>query len=265
MVQKLVLDRLLHSYSYVDQPTKLVYEYEKLYAEATAYQARQKEHLRTLFIGGGGYTFPRYMEALYPNSDLHVIEIDPGVTEVAHEKLGLSRGTQVVTYNEDARMFLKRDPDSTYRYDLIFGEAFNDYSVPYHLTTREFNERVDAWLAEDGLYMVNLIDGPRGYFMRAYTHTLRQTFDYVYMVLDVESWRRASRSTIVFIASDTPLDKEILGSIDSGDSTPRLEQQLLTEDVLNDLLAEGRSIILTDRYAPTDLMLFPVFLDQIPK
>ena len=265
VVYKLVLDRLLHSYSYVDQPTKLVYRYEKLYAEATAYQARNKEHLRALFIGGGGYTFPRYMETLYPDSDLDVIEIDPGVTEVAHDMLGLSRETQVVTYNEDARMFLKRDPNPNHRYDLIFGDAFNDYSVPYHLTTREFNERVHAWLEEDGLYMVNLIDGPRGHFMRAYAHTLRQTFGYVYMALDVDSWRRSTRSTIVFIASDTPLEIEVLESIHSGDGNPRLSQTLLTEETLNALLAEGSSLILSDRYAPTDLMLLSVFLDQVPK
>jgi hypothetical protein len=44
----------------------LIYDYEQSYAEATAYQAAGKERLRALFIGGGGYTFPRYMEAVYP-------------------------------------------------------------------------------------------------------------------------------------------------------------------------------------------------------
>jgi spermidine synthase len=263
IVYKLILDRLLHSYSYLDQPTKLVYEYEKLYAEATAYQSRRRERLHALFIGGGGYTFPRYMEALYPDSTLHVIEIDPGVTEVAHDLLGLSRDTQVVTYNEDARMFLKRDPNHSF--DLIFGDAFNDFSVPYHLTTREFNERVHAWLAKDGLYMVNLIDGPRGDFMRAYAHTLRQTFDYVYIALDIDSWRRSSRSTIVFVASDTPLDIEELQSLDIGDGIPRLAHKLLPEDVFNELLAEGRKVILNDRYAPIDMMLLPVFFEQKPE
>lgn len=262
-VYKLILDRLVHSYTFVEYPTKLVYEYEKFYAEATAYQAQDKEHLNALFIGGGGYTFPRYMEALYPDSDLHVIEIDPGVTEIAHQILGLSRDTHIMTYNEDARMFLKREP--TMSYDLIFGDAFNDYSVPYHLTTREFNERVHTWLAEDGLYMVNLIDGPYGHFMRAYAHTLRQTFDHVYIVLDEQTWRLSPRSTIVFIASDTPLDIEALKFIDSGDGPPLLAQKLLPEDTFNALLDEGRTITLRDRFAPTDWMLLPVFLEQVPK
>lgn len=263
VVRLLFLDRLLHSYSHVDDPTNLVYGYEKLYAETTAYQAARHDHLRALFIGGGGYTFPRYMEALYPSSDLDVIEIDPGVTEISHQMLGLSRDTSVVSYNEDARMFLKREP--TERYTLIFGDAFNDFSIPYHLTTKEFNDRVHAWLAEDGLYVINLIDGPWGHFLRAYVHTLRQTFSHVYVALDVPAWRQAPRSTILVIASDTPLDIDALQAIDAGDGNAQLAERLLSEEALASLMHERRTMVLTDRYAPTDLMLLPVFLDRVPK
>jgi spermidine synthase len=263
VVRLLFLDRLVHSYSHVDDPTQLVYGYEKLYAETTAYQAARSDHLRALFIGGGGYTFPRYMEALYPSSDLDVIEIDPGVTEIAHEMLGLSRDTDMDSYNEDARMFLKREP--TDRYNLIFGDAFNDFSIPYHLTTKEFNDRVHAWLTEDGLYVVNLIDGPWGHFLRAYVHTLRQTFSHVYVALDLPAWRQTSRSTILVIATDQPLDVEALQTIDAGDDNARLAELLLSEETLASLMNERRTMVLTDRYAPTDLMLLPVFLDRVPR
>ena len=72
-VRVLYLDRLLHSFSSLDDPTRLLYEYEQMYAEATAYQGQRQARsanaahpLRALFIGGGGYTFPRYVDALYP-------------------------------------------------------------------------------------------------------------------------------------------------------------------------------------------------------
>ena len=52
-VRILVLDRLVHSYSSLDDPTRLVYGYEQVYAEATAYQAARRDPLRALFIGGG--------------------------------------------------------------------------------------------------------------------------------------------------------------------------------------------------------------------
>jgi spermidine synthase len=265
-VRVLILDRLVHSYSSLDDPTKLVYGYEKAYAELTAYQVQQAQlqtdpaPLRALFIGGGGYTFPRYMEALYPDSELDVIEIDPGVTEVAFDYLGLDPDTQIASYNEDARTYLERDPTSADRggtYDLIFGDAFNDYSVPYHLTTKEFNDRVRAWLADDGLYVVNIIDGAYGRFLRAYTHTLRQSFAHVYLAPTLEDWQNTSRSTFVLIAANQPLDQAALASASRADAIVR--NQLLDEQALNALLASGSPVTLTDRYAPVDQMLAPVF------
>ncbi|MEJ5198844.1 MAG: fused MFS/spermidine synthase [Anaerolineae bacterium] len=256
-VRILILDRLVHSYSSLTDPTKLVYGYEQVYAEATAYQARRHNPLKALFIGGGGYTFPRYMEALYPGSRLDVIEIDPGVTQVAYDLLGLARDTTVVTYNEDARMYLKRPP--TVQYDLIMGDAFNDYSVPYHLTTREFNEQVAAWLADDGLYMVNMIDGPRRDFLRAYINTLQQTFSAVYVIPAVRSWRASPRVTFVIIAGNRPLDLAVLQTIDAGDGDPMLAQMLLDPAEVEAILSERQPVTLTDRYAPVDQMLAPVF------
>jgi spermidine synthase/predicted MFS family arabinose efflux permease len=258
----LTLDRLVHSYTSLNDPTKLVYTYEKMYAQVTAYRAKEDHHLRALFIGGGGYTFPGYMEAVYPGSDIHVIEIDPGVTQVAHDMLGLSRDTWVVTFNEDARLFLEREP--TEAYDLILGDAFNDFSVPYHLTTKEFNDRVSAWLEDDGLYCVNIIDGHRGDFLRAYTHTLRQTFRHVYLAPTMESWHKVARSTFVLIGSNAPLDLATLETINAGNSEPVLARQMLSEDGMNALLTEGPVVTLTDQYAPVDQMLAPVFRGEEP-
>ncbi len=260
-VRVLILDRLVHSYTSMDDPTVLVYGYERIYAEVTAYQSERSDDLRALFIGGGGYTFPRFMEALYPESELHVVEIDPGVTEVAYDQLGLSRDTSIVTFNQDARLFLENAP--TQHYDLIIGDAFNDFSVPYHLTTKEFNDRVRDWLAEDGLYVVNIIDGPRGDFLRAYVHTMRQSFEYVYLAPISKSWRQLAHSTFVVIATDTPLDLGAFDSITAGDGSPQLAGLVLSAQDLDVLLAEGRSVTLTDDYVPVDQMLAPVFRDHV--
>ena len=255
-IRILILDRLVHSYSSLDDPTHLVYGYEKVYAEATQYQAQRHETLSALFIGGGGYTFPRYMEALYPGSELDVIEIDPGVTETAHALLGLRRDGAIVSYNEDARMFLERQPQK--QYSLIMGDAFNDYSVPYHLTTREFNDRVAAWLADDGLYLVNLIDGPRRDFLRSYAHTLQQTFDHVYVIPAIRTWRESPRVTFVIVASSRPVDLDRFAAIDGGDDATLLADLVLDPAALAEILAEDEPVELTDQYAPVDQMLAPV-------
>ena len=263
VVRVLTLDRLVHSYTSLTNPTKLVYGYEQLYAELARYQARDDHSLSALFIGGGGYTFPRYMEAIYPESEIHVIEIDPGVTEVAHDLLGLDRDTHIVTFNEDARLYLEREP--TQLYSLVIGDAFDDFAVPYHLTTHEFNQRVRAWLEHDGLYVVNVIDGPRGNFLRAYTHTLRQSFRHVYLVPSIEPWRESPRSTFVLIATQVPLDQGALEAVAPEAGESLLERQMLSQEAVDAILAEGRVVMLTDRYAPVDQMLAPVFREEEPK
>jgi spermidine synthase len=280
-VRVLILDRLVHSYSSLDDPTRLVYDYEKIYAEITRYlDQKHDEPLRAFFIGGGGYTFPRYIEALYPDSEIDVAEIDPGVTQVAYNYLGLDRDSRIVSYNEDARMFLERKLNLTPRpplqslregekdsqapqsfregekYTMIVGDAFNDFSVPYHLTTKGFNERVHAWLEEDGVYIVNVIDGGYARFLRAYVHTLRQTFKHVTLVPRTELWRHASRDTFVVIASDTPLD------LAAFEDDALLLQKRLSDAALDALLREGEVVMLTDRYAPVEQMLAPVFLEK---
>lgn len=262
-VRVLILDRLVHSYSDLENLLQLVYGYEKVYAETTRYQSLAHEKLSALFIGGGGYTFPRYMEALYPNSDLDVIEIDPEVTRTAHELLGLKPDTRIRSFNEDARMFLAREPDR--QYSLIMGDAFNDYSVPYHLTTREFNERVRVWLADDGIYMVNLIDGPRRDFLRAYVNTLMETFEHVQVVPAIRTWRESPRVTFVILASKTPLNMDRFRDIDAGDGETLLADLVLPRSTVNAILSEGKLSLLTDQYAPVDQMLAPVARGEVAR
>ncbi len=261
VVRKLVLDRLVHSFNSLENPLQLTYGYEEMYGEISAYQASEHAPLNSLFIGGGGYTFPRYLETLYPDSMIDVIEIDPGVTDVAYGYLGLSAETNIQTFNQDARQFLLRAP--TRRYDIIFGDAFNDFSVPYHLTTREFNQLVRAWLSDDGIYVLNMIDGGQADFLRAVTHTLGQTFDHVYVAPTIQAWRQAPHSTFVILATDTPLDLERLATVETPAGTTLFAENVLNSAETNALLHESPAILLTDRYAPVEQMLAPAFRDEI--
>jgi len=251
-VRELVLDRLVHSYSDLDDPTHLVYGYERTYAEVIRPMLPQRPDLSALFIGGGGYTFPRYLEALIPNSRLVVAEIDPGVTEVAHALLGLPRDTRTETYSLDARiLFENRDMGA--QFDLIFGDAFNDYSVPFHLTTLEFGRVVAELLRDDGIYLVNIVDGGRhGHFLRAYTRTLREVFPHLAVIPSDSAWRDSVRTTFVIVASKQPVDLSHLP----------VSERPLPQEELDEYLALGKPIILTDDYVPVDNLLAPVFRDS---
>ncbi len=62
----LMLDRLIHSFIVPDDPRALDYGYERAYSNLTQAHATGRAQIDTLFIGGGGYSFPRYIEAVYP-------------------------------------------------------------------------------------------------------------------------------------------------------------------------------------------------------
>jgi hypothetical protein len=148
------------------------------YVEAVTGLDQESRSTSALFVGGGGYIFPRWLEATFPGQPLiDVAEIDPAVQQVAERELGLPREyghpsdgkTFIRTHVGDARNFVderlrenerkaaKGEPPLTY--DFIYGDAFNDLSVPWHLTTREYSEKIVRLLTPGlGVYLINLID-----------------------------------------------------------------------------------------------------------
>ena len=97
-LETLVLDHLIHSYSDLEDPFYLEYEYIRAYEEVVRWRARDNDSFRALFIGGGGYTFPRFLDAKYPKAIMDVVEIDPEVTRVSQEYLGLSETKRVRSF-----------------------------------------------------------------------------------------------------------------------------------------------------------------------
>ncbi len=258
VMRVLMLDRLVHSYSSLDNPRLLGYQYEKVAAETTEYIALRQDELHTLFIGGGGYTFPRYLEAVYPQSSIDVAEIDPGVTQMAHDMLGLKPDTRINTYNEDARTYLKQLPADK-RYNLVLGDAFNDFSVPYHLTTREFNDIVRKHMTDNGVYILNLIDGKPFNFVITFVRTLRLTFDYVYLIPTSKDYESVSRNTFIILASAQPIDTGRLREMTGNDDVRDIDQWILSNDQVEQLLQTGPQYTLSDDYVPVDNLLAPMF------
>jgi spermidine synthase len=259
-VKALVLDHLVHSYNAIGKPERLTYSYEFTYAALTEYLVRRRpdQRLHTLSIGGGGYTFPQYIRARYPGSLADVIEIDPQVTRTAVEHLGLEPAGTIRTINMDARLAIEQMP-SDQVYDLVFGDAFNGYAVPYHLTTKEFNDHVKAHLAPDGIYMLNIIDGRKGEFARSEARTLRETFPYVAALPVNENYSDLWGNLWVLVGSSTPIDRDAYLAATQVAPRPDITRHLWDGDQLSDFMSQGRSVLLTDEYAPVDNLLAPVF------
>lgn len=257
----LTLDRLVHSYSSLDDPRKLLYGYEKVGAELLAYMEQEYDLIDVFFIGGGGYTLPRYIEAVHPRSVIEVAEIDPTVTTTAREHLGVKADTKIVSHAQDARLFLAT-LDPARKYNLVVGDAFNDFSVPYHLTTREFNDLVRRHMTDDGVYMLNLIDGGDLPFVSAMLRTLQQTFAHVYLVPTNRNWENATRNTFIILASPSPIDLTTLRGFDGGDGERSINQWMVSQREMQVAAQMGNGVTLTDDYVPTDSLLAPLFDDS---
>lgn len=214
----------------------------------------------TLFIGGGGYTFPRYVAAVYPHATVDVIEIDPAVTRATYAHLGLSRETHIRSFNHDARAFLQEWSDPK-RYDIIYGDAFNDLSVPYHLTTVEFNRMLVARLKPDGIYLANVIDKLEGgEFLKAYANALKRVFPHVHILTHSDAELPFDRNTYVLMASRQPLDPARLEAVTSAEPSRRTVP--MPEARLEAYLRSGRALVLTDDFAPVDQLLATLFVER---
>lgn len=261
-VRSLALDHLVHSYVDPEDPTFIGYGYERVYAELTDLHVRDRTAFATLSIGGGGYTFPRYLAAVHPAAQVDVLEIDPAVTRAAYDLLGLSRDARIRTYNTDARVwFIEQQPEA--RYDVVYGDAYNDLSVPYHLTTVEFDRLVRRALKPDGVLMANVIDNYRtGEFLRAYVRTVSEVFEHVHLFALGPAWEREGAATYVVLASAAPFDVDAFRARERPQDANERTTALLDPALLRGYLAMGRQIVLTDDYAPVDNLVAPIFIER---
>jgi spermidine synthase len=260
----LVLDHLIHSYNSLTDPTYLKYGYIKVYADMIEYVAQKHPQYSAFFIGGGGYTLPRQMETLRPDAKIVVTEIDPGVKQTNFEMLGVDPNTNIITYNADARAIVDYYQDRGEKFDLVFGDAFNDLQIPYHLTTKEFAQKVRNIMTDDGLYLALVIDKLRGgQFIPAYTKTVKEVFPYVYILNEAPSWNSTLPNTYLVAASATPIDMERIRQIRTGqgpNGQPLV--QIMPQEIMDQWLQSTPTIILTDDYAPADNLVAPLFVER---
>ena len=155
---------------------------------------------------------------------------------------------EIEIQHEDARLELNERPDDE-RYDLVLGDAFNDIAVPYHLTTKEFNEKVADHLSPRGLYLVNVVDGKDYDFLRSFVHTLTKTFGNV----GADDACRGSRCRVSARRSSS-----------WPPTTPcRACTTIVGRDRIQPFLAEKDTVELTDDHVPVDQLLAPVYGDSL--
>jgi MFS family permease len=258
--RQLTIDSFVHGMVDLDDPTWLGYGYEGIYAAVTdrlaPAGAPRERPLRAFFVGGGAYVFPRHLRRTRPDAALEVAEIDPAVTRAAREAMGLAPEPGFSIRHEDARPALERAQREGRRFDLVYGDAFNDLSVPWHLATREFARAVAA--CTDGAYLLNVIDeGASARFLGAVLRTLDGAFAHV-EVLGLERGSRGPE-TFVVVASGRPLDLDGLARPDPGGAPGAvLPIVRYARSEADEFRARAGTAVLADGHAPVEWLLAPL-------
>jgi spermidine synthase len=147
-------------------------------------------------------------------------------------------------------------------YDFIFEDAFNDLSIPYHLTTREFAVELKRLLKKDGLLLTNVIDRfEKGSFLPSYIRTLGEVFgrDDVHLITLAPFQNHMGVVNRVVLTSPQKLDiDDLVRSLSSIEESERVSQ-VMPQEQLQRYLRQFYPVILTDDYAPVDNLTAPNF------
>jgi spermidine synthase len=241
------LDDIRHSYVDLQDPTHLEFRYMRLFADIITTQFDDGT-VDALYVGGGGFTLPRWLSVVRPGSSHTVLELDGGLVDIAVARLGLR--TEDIDRIEigDARLTLQDTPGAAF--DLVVGDAFGSLAVPWHLTTRQFLEEVRARLHFGGMYVMNVIDRPPNAFAQAEATTLREVFEHVAVVAPLDYLNGEAGGNFVFAASANPLDTADLSrSLEAREA----ESVVIVDDEVDRWA--GEAPILRDDFAPVDQLL----------
>jgi len=202
----LVLDQDFNSYVDLKDPKFLAFRYTTWIGDAIAASAPAAKPLTGVFVGGGGFTLPRWLIATRPGSRAQVLEVDGKLVEVDRKRLGLRTSPALRVTVGDARVTLRDVPSG--RADLVVGDAFSGLTVPWQLMTIEWLHEVKRVLRPGGLYALNMVDlRPLG-LLRAEAATLLAAFTHVRLITPPGSDGRPRGDNEVLLASDGPLPPE---------------------------------------------------------
>lgn len=121
-----------------------------------------------LILGAGGFTLSDNVEL--PDNKYVYIDIDPDIKKVA-EMSFLLRDINGEFIAEDARLYVNKEKK---QFDAVIVDLYsNKTSIPWHLLTNEFMEKVKERTKTDGYVLFNIISN--GLFKDEYTRTIHNT------------------------------------------------------------------------------------------
>jgi len=230
---------------FTDKDDDLVFEVLKYYRLIEHFNP---EFEKSLMIGGSGYAFPKDFLRKYPEATIDVVEIDPGLTELAKIHFNLPDDPGLTIYHEDGRTFLNRTDN---KYDAVFMDAYKSMiTIPYQLTTKEAVQRIYEILNKNGVVFANLIsslDQKNNRFLRAELATYQSVFPQVYLFAvqypDPSEKEKEYFQNIMLVGLKSPIEPQFT-------STDTALNKYLQHRIIGEI--QNDQEILTDEYAPVE-------------
>ncbi len=244
----------VQSAMYPAEPQALAVPYTRFYRLAAHFRPDVQ---RMLMLGGGGYSFPKYVLSQpqeFGGARMDVVEIDPGVTDIARRHFDWQDSPAVTVHHDDARRFLAREgaraqAEGGAKYQVALVDVFTSHlAVPFHLATRETLTALANLLDERGVVLVNCIsaaEGPRSRFYRALLATYRSVFPRVESFLVLNPGDPTEFQNILLVAFKSPA-APALTSVQSE------YQAMLASRYEPRAASAGDPPVLTDDFAPVD-------------
>ena len=234
--------------------TGMYYDYA-LAAPVMASAASDGEALDILILGNGSGTFASQCSKYFPGSDIEGVEIDGKITELAYRYFDMPES--VSTFEYDGRAFIQQ---SEKLYDVILVDAYQDITIPFQMSSREFFSLVNEHLKDGGVMVVNMnmhSDG-EGSINEYLSDTICGVFG---SVCTVDVPHMSNRELFALKSGNSTDPAELLkqGRAEfAGDASPEAEDVYsLCGDIserLRPCVMSENAYLLTDDKAPVELL-----------
>lgn len=249
LIRRLITDPLGdQSAMQISKPAALIVEYTKYFNLGMALKDKTAS---VLLLGGGAYSFPKFVLQYYPNTSLDVVEIDPGITKVAEKYFNFKANDAIKIFHQDARSFVN---NTSKKYDLIILDAFaSSPTVPFYLVTDQFFADLSELLNPNGALIINFlasITGETSAFTQALHKTVKTHFNSQKLFL-VNSKDLPERSQNVILFASNDLSAPYFEKLDS--------KLMYIRDHLWHSAIDTQYQAFSDNFAPVEHYLEPVF------
>ncbi len=218
---ELVVDGTPQSHVNLDDPTQLFFEYVARMGHVIDQLKLPGEPITAVHLGAGALTLPRYVEATRPGSRQQVLELEPALVDLVREKLPLPRGASIRMRYGDARETLGRLPSGLRgAVDLLVVDVFGGSRIPAHVTSSEFYDACAAFLASDGVMLVNIADGSGAAFARGQAATVGYVLADVAVLAEAQVLKGRRFGNFVVVASPSPLPLDWMPRLLAGGPHP---------------------------------------------